>query len=262
MATPFTARSDGDGPPNVTEIKLQATAERAQVVRFTATGELQLDPTALLPADQIAFVGQLGSLGKRVAKNHFWAREEIFVLLENAATVAIVAGDLPKAQGILKAATEIYERALIGRNRIHYAAGTALGVLILVVIAFIVVELGARGAVKAFPSTDILIALIAFAGMGSVTSVLIRLSGMDLKEETSKGLLMISGASKPIVAVSFAIIVYLVLKYQLIAVTFAQGSGGPDSDVAYWVAAFLCGFSERFGSDIIARLEPEAPPAR
>jgi hypothetical protein len=48
----------------------------------------------------------------------------------------------------------------------------------------------------------------------------------------------------------------------LIAVTFGQGSGGSDSDVAYWVAAFLCGFSERFGSDIIARLEPEAPPAR
>jgi hypothetical protein len=253
VATTVRQRADMDEPGREPLI-----GEHAPVAQFNDRGELRLDPTLALAADQIAFVGQLSSLGKRVAKNHFWAREEIFLLLENAATVAIVAGDVAKGEVILKHATEIYERALLGRNRIHYVAGTALGVLALVVIAFVIVELGATGVIKAFPSTDTLIALFAFAGMGSVTSVLIRLSNLDLAEETSRTLLMLSGASKPLVAVAFAIIVYLILKHQLVALTIGQPMAGTNSDAGYWVAAFLCGFSERFGSDIIARLKPPA----
>jgi hypothetical protein len=259
MALEPMARTTSAATPIATERTPDGLAARPRAAQFGEHGEVHVDPAVSLTAEQIAFVGQLNSLGKRVAKNHFWAREEIFLLLENAATIAIVAGDLVKAELVLEKATQIYERALLARNRIQYVSGTALGVIALVFIGFVVVRLGASGAVTAFPSTDIVIELLVFAGIGSVTSVLMRLSTLDLNDETSKPLLMLSGASKPLVAVAFAIIVYLILKYRLLALTIGQSTDPSSPDAAFWVAAFLCGFSERFGSDIINRLELQSP---
>src|SRR5690242_8120765 len=115
---------DGTDEPRALELMPPAVAARAPAAQFNERGELQLDPALPLTTDQLAFVGELSSLGKRVAKNHFWAREEIFLLLENAVSVATVGNDLAKARLTLDRATDIYERALLGRNRIHYVTGT------------------------------------------------------------------------------------------------------------------------------------------
>ena len=228
-------------------------------VQVTQQGELHLNPALQLEADQILFVAEVRSLCRRVSKNGYWARQELFLLLEDAANAGILAGDLAKGEVLLNRAQELYQRALLARNRIHYVNGTAAGVVALIVLAAIVVQVANSGFASALAPPAMLVALFAFAGIGSVTSVLIRLSSLDLKEETSKFLLMLSGASKPLVAIAFASIVYIVLKYKLVAIAIGNGS---DADPAYWVAAFLCGFSERFGSDIIARLEPQATAGR
>ena len=253
------SESPGGDAAQPTEGHTSSPNGTSQPVHVDDQGELHLDPLVPLSADQIVFVAEIRSLLKRVVRNRFWARQEICLLCENAANAGIVAGDITKGELILARATEIYQKALLGRNRIQYVVGTFLGVLVLIVLALIVVELSVLGIVPSLAPPETLISLFAFAGIGSVTSVLIRLSTLELNEETSKTLLMLSGASKPLVAIAFASIVYILLKNNLVAVTIGS-SDSSNPDAAYWVAAFLCGFSERFGSDIIARLEPKSDP--
>jgi hypothetical protein len=227
------------------------------IARFTKDGELHLDVPSSLSADQVVFLAEIQSLAKRVEKNRFPVRQEVLRLLENAANAGVVLGDLKKGEALLARAAAVHERALIARNRLHYIVGTGCGTVVLSLIVLSSVALSNYGLTSIGP-TQIVVALFAFAGLGSVTSVLIRLSSLDLREETSRALLMLSGASKPLVAIAFASIVYIVLKYKLVAVTL----GTPEAltheadEAAYWIAAFLCGFTERFGSDIVVKAEP------
>ena len=224
---------------------------------------LELDLPEAATADEMVFRAEIRSLEKRADKNKFWARQEIFILLQNAASAGLVAKDLEKGNLILKRATDVYQRALLTRNRLHYVAGTGLGVIALVILAFAALQLEAMGIPNDLAPPEVVVSLFAFAGIGSVTSVLIRLSTLELNEETSRTMLWLSGASKPLIAIGFASVVYIILKYKLVAITIGSPTD-EKSNAAYWVAAFLCGFSERFGSDIIAKLEParESKPRR
>lgn len=234
-------------------------ARQLPAARLTDDGELHLELPSTLTADQVVFLAEIRSLAKRVAKNRFWARQEIFLLLENAANAGVILGDLEKGESVYKRAAAVYERALLARNRFSYIVGTALGVVVLLIVLLVGTAALAQYGITSLAPAETIISLFAFAAMGSVTSVLIRLSTLDLKEETSRTLLMLSGASKPLVAIAFASIVYIVLKYKLIAITIGSPDGIDEAadQAAYWIAAFLCGFSERFGSDIIARLGPK-----
>ena len=127
--------------------------------------------------------------------------------------------------------------------------------LALILLAAITVALTNLPAFSTLAAPQMIIGLFAFAGIGSTASVLTRLSTMDLGNETSKGMLLLSGASKPLIAIAFACIVYIIMKHQLVAISVG-GSGKEAAEAAIWVAAFLCGFSERFASDIIAKFEP------
>jgi hypothetical protein len=179
----------------------------------------------------------------------------VLLLLENAANAAVVLGDLDKGEAIFKEAGAVYERALIAKNRLNYVLGMVLGIAALTVVVLGTLGLAQYGLSIVIPGHTI-VTLFAFAGLGSVTSVLMRLSSLDLREETSRALLMMSGASKPVVAIALASIVYIVLKYKLIAVTIGapEGLSADADEAAYWIAAFLCGFGERFGSDVVSRL--------
>ena len=225
-------------------------------VMITEQGELRLNLSANPTAEQIVFLADIRSLAKRVEKHRPWARQEILLLLENAANAGVVAGDLEKGGLILRKATEVYHRDLQSRNRLRYVFGTALGVLALIVLAAAAVGLTNLKIGAALATPEIIVSLFAFAGIGSVTSVLTRLSSLDLREETSRSMLLLSGASKPLVAIAFASVVYIMLKHRLLNVSIGATE---TTDAAFWVAAFLCGFSERFASDIIARLEPNEP---
>jgi hypothetical protein len=226
------------------------------IARFTQDGELQLDPPASLTADQVVFLAEIQSLAKRVEKNRFQVRQEVLRLLENAANAGVVLGDLKKGEAILGRAAAVHERALVAKNRLSYIVGTVCGIVALSVLVLGMAALAHFGVTSLGPP-QIVLALFAFAGLGSVTSVLMRLSTLDLREETSRGLLMLSGASKPLVAIAFASIVYIVLKYKLIAITLGtpEGLGHEADEAAYWIAAFMCGFSERLGSDIVVKAD-------
>ena len=231
------------------------TDKALPIARFTADGELQVDLPSLLTPEQIVFLAELRSLAKRAEKSRFSARQEVLLHLENAANAAVVLGDLDRGEAILQQAIAVHERALLARNRLNYLLGTALGIVGLTVLVLAAVSLAQYGLALVVPGQTIL-ALFAFAGIGSVVSILIRLSSLDLKEDAGRALLMVSGASKPVLALAFASIVYIVLKYKLIAVTIGspEGLSQEADDAAYWIVAFICGFSERFGSDIVGRL--------
>jgi hypothetical protein len=225
------------------------------IARFSPDGELQLDLPSLLTPEQIVFLAELRSLAKRAEKGRSSARQQVLLLLENAANAAVVLGDLDRGEAILRQAAAVYERALVAKNRLSYLLGMLIGIAALTVVVLGTLGLAQYGLAIVIPGHTI-VTLFAFAGLGSVTSVLMRLSRLELREESSRSLLMMSGASKPVVAIALASIVYIVLKYKLIAVTIGAPEGlSPEADeAAYWIAAFLCGFGERFGSDIVARL--------
>jgi hypothetical protein len=226
------------------------------IATFTKDGELQLEPPSTLTPDQVVFLAELQSLAKRVEKNRFPVRQEVLRLLENAANAGVVLGDLKKGEALLARAAAVQQRALVGKNRLNYIVGTVFGIAVLGVVVLTSAALSQYGVTSIGPP-QFIIALFAFAGLGSVTSVLMRLSTLDLREETSRTLLMLSGASKPLIAIAFAAIVYITLKYKLVAVTLGtpEGLSQEADEAAYWIAAFLCGFCERLGSDIVVKAD-------
>jgi hypothetical protein len=80
-----------------------------------------------------------------------------------------------------------------------------------------------------------------------------RLPSIDLRQEPSDVMIILSGATKPIVAIIFAIVVFLILDLKVLDIQFGS-STGPRSNGLYLVSSFLCGFSERFATDIISRI--------
>ena len=175
--------------------------------------------------------------------------QEVIDLLRNA-VVFLSQHDTSEGRTILNEATKVYYHHNQTRNRIRYLAGAVAGICVSA-------GLGAGSLLLApfgeYVAPKLLILLFVFAGVGSLTSVLTRISSIDLKEETSNFSVYVSGFSRPLIAIFFAVIVYLILDTKILDVKF----GSPTEVKAgaiYLVTSFLCGFSERFAQDIISRV--------
>lgn len=230
------------------------TSTNLSLVQVTEQGDLRITAPPNATAEQLVFISDICAFGKRVQVYKPWSRQEIYLLLENAARVALVAGDVAKGEIILKKAEDAYYRDMQTRNRLRYVTGAGIGVMVLIALTMLTVSLTNLKVVTLnLAEPAVIISLFAFAGIGSAASILTRLSTVDLKDETSKAMILLSGASKPLVAIAFASLAYVILKYKIIDLTIGSAS---QTDAVYWVVAFLCGFSERFTSDIITRIEP------
>jgi hypothetical protein len=141
------------------------------------------------------------------------------------------------------------------RNRMVYLSGSIVGIgaALLLGLLILLTSLSTGVPSDLLIAPKLLIIIVLFSGIGSTTSVLTRLSTIDLREEISKFLVFISGFSKPFVATAFAVVVHLILKNKIVGITLGGGSDG-ENDGVYAVTSFLCGFSERFASDIISRV--------
>ena len=203
---------------------------------------------------------------------HSEPRAEVKALLQNAVIVAgyqLVGTDvsedgvgstLPRkthaAIGLYRQAQDIFLRHLQSKNRLLYLGGVFIGILLLVLVAFGVSFLPAG--VTRSVDQQLFPALIFFAGLGTVVSVLLRLSTLDVVQEISRPILLISGMGRPFVASAFALVIYLMLSNKLVSVSLSQ-SNEPGS---YLVVAFLSGFSERFAQDLLDRVQLPTRPAR
>lgn len=161
----------------------------------------------------------------------------------------------PAAIGLYRQAEAIFLRHLQSKNRLLYLGGVFLGILLLVLVAFGLRFLPAALTTSIDP--ELFPALIFFAGLGTVVSVLLRLSTLDVVQEISPLILVISGLGRPFVASAFALVVYLALTNKLISVSLND----PASAGSYLVLAFLSGFSERFAQDLLDRFQLSSRPA-
>jgi hypothetical protein len=222
-----------------------------------------------------AFLAEAEALGKRLDARNPWTRAEITVLLQGAVNAARSTyradgvDNLAIARATLQRAEAVYYRDVQTKNRITYVAGLGLGVgavvLTPLLLLWSVEWLGAglaartdtlgtpvRGTfqwlVKTAPLA-ITAPLFFFAGLGASASVLSRLTTIDLKEETSKTMVLIAAAARPALAVIFASVIFVILNNNIISI-------GTDTTklAMIWIAAFLCGYSERFASDILDRV--------
>jgi hypothetical protein len=177
-------------------------------------------------------------------------REEVKRLIVNS-VVCLQGNQIVASRSLLKKAETVYYNHLQAKNRIKYLLGMVIGIVVSSLIAIIIQLISSS--TNSFIQGNQLTVLCLFAGMGSIASVLTRLSKINLKQETSNSMIMISGGTRPVVAILFAVVVYLILDMKILDIQFGSGTQGNRNEV-YLVTSFLCGFSERFANDIISRV--------
>jgi hypothetical protein len=181
------------------------------------------------------------------------SRAEIWRLLYNAIVLGLANRQPAFGRLILERAQATYDDHLETVNRLRYLLGVVLGTVALGLVAAAVLWFSSSAGLHLGISAELLIGLFAFAGMGTLASVLSRLSSLDLGQRRSARIVVISGASRPLVAIILAIVVYVILVLRIVNIQVGSGTTGqPTPDGIYLIAAFLSGFSERFAQEIIA----------
>jgi hypothetical protein len=154
-------------------------------------------------------------------------------------------------------------------NRLWYVGGVLGSALVIAgVLPFLlygmahviarVIELVQPGGASVFRAADLpaLLVLFGFAGLGSAVSVLSRLDKVVVPPVFTKQLIFVSGAGRPVVAAVFATVVYAAVKGKIVPLEPVRGGEIYPGMVVYWwciVVAFLCGYSERFASDLLGK---------
>jgi hypothetical protein len=213
---------------------------------------IKIPPVAHPTAAQLLILGDIRALEARVVQRRLWSSASVRELLQAAADAATTGNDPVKARQAFAEAETSFQNDVQTKNRMFYLLGVLLGLFALALIAAIVLWIARRIGLTDLASPEMVVDLFAFAGLGSVASVLARLSAIDLKDELRKKWVVISAATRPILAIAFASVVYVVLNYGV--VSFSSFDTVERKKALIWIAAFLCGYSERFAVDLLDRL--------
>jgi hypothetical protein len=169
------------------------------------------------------------------------------------AAESLQAGLHDEAKRLVTSAQATYREQLGAQRKVWYLWGVLIGIGLLGVL---VVSLhAASSSLGDVISQQFAFQLLIFAGMGTLASVLMRLGSFKMETYATRVLVMISGISRPLVAVFVTFAMYTILKSHLQTVTVNGNdlTNVDRSSYVYFTAAFLCGFSERFGKDLISR---------
>ena len=183
---------------------------------------------------------------------------EVMGVLSNAANT-LTWGRLDDARELFARAEAIWLAHLEERNRLRYLTGVAIGIVPAAAVSAIAVTAVSALAPRIAPAHTLALVCL-FAALGSVTSVLTRLSSIPLAKEMNNSTLIVSGAARPSVAVLFALTVQLAIVANLVSIHLGSSVTGA-SDAAAAAVAFAVGFSERFAKDIIVRISGDSPTA-
>ncbi len=242
---------------------MPTTKSSSQSIRqpeaYGYTPEQEADILKFIPPDnptpeQKAFIADFVGLDHRSLQRlspNSAARQEVKRLLWNARNSCFETGDILQARLLYEKAEQSYYDYVQVRNRLRYLLGMVIGILSATGIGGAL--LLTAGYLELYVAPTLLLMILIFAGLGSVASVLSRLSSIDLRQELSDFMIIISGATKPIVATIFAVVVFLILDLKILDIQFGNAEGAKSNGI-YLVSSFLCGFSERFATDIISRL--------
>jgi hypothetical protein len=217
-------------------------------------------------ADQLLLLADIRSLEERIIRRRLWSAPSVRPLLQGAVQVA-AAGAPDRARDAFNAALALFQKDVQTKNRLAYLTGALLGAGLLAVATASVLAAASLAGVTTLAKPSTVISLFVFAGLGSLASVFSRLQTIELQEETRRQWILVSAGTRPLLAVAFASVTYVILSRGL--VTFNMGDPDGGKEAVIWVAAFLCGFSERFGTDLLGSLpftktatEPEPPVAQ
>jgi hypothetical protein len=230
----------------------------------------------------VAFLAEVASLHKRAEYRDSGCRSELAELIQYAVSCARNTGSdkeaekITAARAVLQRAETIYYRDVQTKNRLVYVLGLAFGVCAVVLLPIVILWIvdmmgkvlsgnttgslwahlseGLAWITKAAPPQTIT-PLFFFAGLGASASVLSRLTSIDLKDEPMKKMVLVTGATRPALAVIFASVIFVILSNNIVSVKLSSGSEAAAASLPLvWVAAFMCGYSERFASDLIAQV--------
>jgi hypothetical protein len=230
----------------------------------------------------VAFLAEVASLHKRAEYRNSGSLNEIVELLQYAVNCARnTASDeeterIAAARTILQRAETVYYRDVQTKNRLVYMLGLGLGVCAVVLLPILILWIiDVLGGALSGSSGDSFWAqlsegltwitevappktvapLFFFAGIGASASVLSRLTSIDLKDEPMKKMVLVTGASRPALAVIFASVVFVILSNNIVSIRLTSGSEAAAASLPLvLIAAFMCGYSERFASDLIAQI--------
>ena len=174
------------------------------------------------------------------------AYDDVAGLLVSAAEL-LKKGFTKVAAAQVDAAEVAYRMYVDGRTRRNYVLSALVGV---------VVPLGLLWLLQLFGwFTDLIphdvgYQVAIFATMGAVTSIMMRINNLDLTTHVTRVSVWISGAVRPFIAISTALVVYLIISKNLVG----SIESSSQNTIAI-IAAFFCGFSERFAKDFLDTAE-------
>lgn len=222
--------------------------------RVCAHAPLNIETDGHPDARVVSLGAEVEALHCRVLRHSPRRRPEMLAMLNGALRAA--QRDVQEGQRLLAAARVRFREVTQTHNQLLYMAGALGGAIVGLLIAFwILHQAPTTGTVApspwmknlAEPST---VATLCIYGLiGSLTSIFTRLSSMQLAEIDSPTTVIVMGVVQPFIALGFVSVIYLILQHELFGISLKAGT---DSKLApIWVAAFLCGFSERFAPGIL-----------
>jgi hypothetical protein len=222
---------------------------------INSAGFLSFFPPPNSTPEQQVLIADIVSLDHRAheqlgAESPEW--KEVLGMLSNAAY--FVGVSVGEARELYKRADQSFMSYVQAKNRIKYLIGLILGVVVTTLLTGLLYVV-ARSLDQPFIAPRLLPLLCLFAGLGTLTSVLTRLDEIYLKNEAGTALIMIDGGARPVVAIFFALVVYLILDLKVLDIKFGSPTGDNQNSI-YLISSFLCGFSERFAESILSKVVP------
>jgi hypothetical protein len=209
-----------------------------------------LDVAQRPPADAAfeQLLGEVSALHCRLFRRSPRRRPELIALLQGAIYTA--AHDVDQGRELYKQAERRFQESMQTANQLAFIAGAFVGALIGMVAGYWMIGLRASDLPLAGNlANGQTIASLCFYGLfGSLTSIWLRVSSLDLRHVDSLAYVLISGLLQPFIALGFVAVIFVVIKYKVLGISIASEK---NPEAVLWVAAFLCGFSERFAPAIL-----------
>lgn len=210
-------------------------------------------------ADLEILLGEVRALHCRVMRRSPRRRPELVAMLQS--TVNAASFDVVKARSLYSNALMRFEQVTQAANQIAFMLGAVAGAALGMWGAYGLIGLSTLNIpwVSGLTDASTIAALCFFGLLGSLTSIFLRLWKLDLRHDDSFVLIALSGIVQPFIALGFVAVVFVVIHGRMLGVQITSS----DPSAVLWVAAFLCGFSERFAPAILdsaARLYTSPTP--
>lgn len=196
-------------------------------------------------ADLEVLLAEVADLHCRSMRRSPRRRPELNALLQGA--VYAGAHDPVKGRLLFEKALARFQETTQTTNRMAFMLGAIGGVVGGIFFASELIELAGKPTAYNLTDPATIASLCFFSLVGSLTSIFMRSSKLDLRTDDSLAYVLISGFVQPFIALGFVAVLFIIIKYQVLGITVSA----EHLDGVLWAAAFLCGFSERFAPGIL-----------